>query len=187
MQAKQRDAAPNSRYKHSTIFKIVSRVCGAAIVAGIFVWIPLLFGARIAGAGSALLFSCLLLTASVWDICKRIIPDSLCVLIALTGLLTFAPAKLLGVLLSLPLLIAALIKEGGMGGGDIKLTAACGFVLGLPLGCAGLVMGLTAAVLWHLAAKAAQKLNHHPKPAVRTALPLAPFLSIGFVAAIIIL
>ena len=135
----------------------------------------------------AVLFSCLLLAVSVWDLRKRIIPDSLCILIALTGLLTFAPVKLLGILLGLPLLIAALIKEGGVGGGDIKLTAASGFVLGLPLGCAGLVLGLTAAVLWHLAIKVRRSLQAKSQPAAaRTALPLAPFLSIGFIAATII-
>lgn len=139
------------------------------------------------GIASAVLFSCLLLAASVWDIRKRIIPDSLCALIALTGLLTFAPGKLLGILLGLPLLIAALIKEDGMGGGDIKLTAACGFVLGLPTGCAGLMLGLTTAVLWHIAAKAWCKLQSKSKPAAaQIALPLAPFLSTGFIAATII-
>lgn len=64
---------------------------------------------------SAVLFFCLWAIASVWDIRKQIILDSLCVLIALTGLLTFYPAKLFGILLCLPFLIAALIKEGGMG------------------------------------------------------------------------
>lgn len=135
----------------------------------------------------AALFSCLLLAASLWDVRKRIIPDSLCVLIALTGLLTFTPGRLAGILLCLPLFIAALWKEGGMGGGDVKLTAACGFVLGLPAGCAGLILGLTAVLVRHVGLKAIRKLKRMPiKPAKASALPLAPFLSLGFIAVEII-
>ena len=78
----------------------------------------------------AVLFFCLLLAASVWDLRKRIIPDSICLLIALTGLIDFSPVNLLGVLAALPLLLAALYKPEGIGGGDIKLTAAAGMVLG---------------------------------------------------------
>lgn len=105
------------------------------------------------------LFFCLLLAASVWDLRKRIIPDSICVAIVAVGLLTFSHSKLAGTLIGLPLLIAALTKEGGMGGGDIKLTAACGFVLGLPAGCAGLILGLTVVLAWQAVTIAARKLK----------------------------
>lgn len=77
------------------------------------------------------LFSCLLIVASVWDIRKRIIPDTICIAIAVVDLFNFYSCKLLGVLITLPFLIAALIKEGSMGGGDIKLLAVSGFALGL--------------------------------------------------------
>ncbi len=133
----------------------------------------------------AVLFCALLLAASVWDMRKRIIPDTLNALIFCTGLLTFTPIKLAGVLLGLPLLIAALLKEGGMGGGDIKLAAASGFVLGLPLGMVGLILGLSAALLYHLIIiKGIRKLKHIDAPAAKeTLLPLAPFLSLGFLVA----
>ena len=88
----------------------------------------------------AVLFFCLLLAASVWDLRKRIIPDSLCLLIALTGLINFSPVRLWGVLAALPLLIAALIRPECMGGGDIKLTAAAGFVLGFWRGIWGMAL-----------------------------------------------
>lgn len=129
------------------------------------------------------LFFCLLLAASVWDLRKRIIPDSICVTIVAVGLLTFSHSKLAGTLIGLPLLIAALTKEGGMGGGDVKLTAACGFVLGLPVGCAGLIIGLVAALLWYGAAQGIRKLKRIPTQAMKSsALPLAPFLCAGFMA-----
>ena len=83
----------------------------------------------------------------------------------------------------LPLLIAALIRPECMGGGDIKLTAAAGFVLGFWRGIWGMALGLLLAVLYFCAAMLFQKFIHHPLPAMtRAALPLGPFLSIGFAA-----
>ena len=134
----------------------------------------------------AALFCCLLLAASVWDIRKRIVPDTLCVLIFCLGLPTLTPDKLSGVLLALPLLIAALVKEGGMGGGDIKLTAAAGFVMGLPVGTVGLILGLTVVLGYDLLRKGIRKLKKTEAPAAgEHVLPLAPFLSVGFIAAYI--
>lgn len=134
----------------------------------------------------AALFCCLLLAAAVWDIRKRIVPDTLCVLIFCLGLRTLTPDKLSGVLLALPLLIAALVKEGGMGGGDIKLTAAAGFAMGLPAGTAGLILGLTAVLGYDMIRKGIRKLKKTEAPAAgEHVLPLAPFLSAGFIAAYI--
>ena len=138
------------------------------------------------GIAQAALFCCLLLAASVWDLRKRIVPDTLCVLIFCLGLRTLTPDKLSGVLLALPLLIAALVKEGGMGGGDIKLTAAAGFVMGLPAGTVGLILGLTAVLGYDLLRKGIRKLKKTEAPAAgEHVLPLAPFLSAGFIAAYI--
>jgi leader peptidase (prepilin peptidase)/N-methyltransferase len=132
----------------------------------------------------AALFCILLSVASAWDIRKRIVPDTLNALILCAGLLTFSPVKLAGLLLGLPLLVAALLKEGGMGGGDVKLTAASGFVLGLPMGTAGLILGLSAALLYHLMLRGIRKRKKLEAPAAKdTLLPLAPFLSAGFLAA----
>ncbi len=141
--------------------------------------------AELAGSvAQAALFSILLSVASLWDIRKRIVPDALNALILCVGLLTFTPVKLFGILLGLPLLIAALLKEGGMGGGDIKLSAAAGFVLGLPVGTVGLILGLSAVLLYHLTAQVIRKLKRINVPAASAnALPLVPFLSAGFLAA----
>lgn len=134
----------------------------------------------------AALFFALLLAASAFDLHSRIIPNTVCLLIAGAGLLSFSPARLLGVLAALPLLIAAMGKQGGMGGGDIKLTAAAGLVLGLGGGIAGLTAGLALAILFYGAMKLFAKLRGNPRP-VSKALPLAPFLSIGFAAAYIVI
>ena len=131
----------------------------------------------------AVLFFCLLLAASVWDLRKRIIPDSLCLLIALTGLINFSPVRLWGVLAALPLLIAALCKPEGIGGGDIKLTAAAGRVLGFGGCTAGLLLGLTASLFFYLINQLIRRLRKlEPQKASQASLPMAPFLSLGFLA-----
>jgi len=124
------------------------------------------------------IFIALLLSASIVDIQKRIIPDTYCLYIALTGFICFEPVKLFGVLSALPLLIAALLW-GGMGGGDIKLMAASGIVLGFTGGIAAMVIGLTAMLLFYAVYAMAQKLRGRECP---KAYPLAPFLSTGCIA-----
>ena len=84
----------------------------------------------------------LLAVASVSDIRMRVIPDTVCVLAALTGLIGSSPVRLSGALAALPLLIPAMIKQGCIGGGDVKLTAAAGLALGFWGGMAGLIIGL---------------------------------------------
>ena len=123
------------------------------------------------------IFIALLLTASVIDIKKRIIPDTICLFIAFTGLICFEPVKLFGVLAAMPLLLAALVW-GGLGGGDIKLMAASGIVLGFTGSIAAMLIGLTAMLLFMFPC-------HSPKIAREEcpkAYPLAPFLSIGCIA-----
>lgn len=129
----------------------------------------------------ALLFLTALAAASVADCRRRTIPDFLCLLTAAAGLISFSPAQLLGGLAALPLLTAAIIQPESMGGGDIKLTAAAGFVLGFWRGLWGLALGLLLAALYFCAVTLFKKLIHHPSSEMaRTALPLGPFLSIGF-------
>lgn len=125
------------------------------------------------------IFFALLFLASVFDIRKRMIPDTFCLLIALTGLIGFEPVKLLGILTALPLLLAALVW-GGMGGGDIKLTAASGIVLGFQRGMAAMVIGLTALLLFYFIYSIVQRLRGRER---QKAFPLAPFLSVGCIAA----
>ncbi|XBX04754.1 A24 family peptidase [Enterocloster clostridioformis] len=126
----------------------------------------------------AIVFILLLLAASVLDIKKRMVPDALCVIIALTAALSFQPQKLWGILVSLPFLLAAVFC-GGMGGGDIKLMAATGIVLGLPSGILATVLGLSLVLAYSII------LNLCRKTRV-TAVPLVPFLSVGCVAGYLI-
>jgi leader peptidase (prepilin peptidase)/N-methyltransferase len=124
-------------------------------------------------------FIALLLTASVFDIRRRIIPNSISLGIALTGLLAFEPMKLAGLLAAALFLLAGLLF-GGMDGGDIKLMAAAGLVLGFSKSMAATVLGLTALLVFHGGKHIIQKLRGRTAP---KAYPLAPFLSLGCIAA----
>lgn len=128
-----------------------------------------------------MLFSALLLTAAVCDIRKREIPDWIPLFMFLTGILRIKPSDvLLGLAFTgLPYLLAAVLpskKEGfPIGGGDIKIMTACGFVLGV---WGGVVQSIVALALTLLAGigiciyRRDKKLNS-------ITLPLAPFFCAG--------
>ena len=99
-------------------------------------------------AVQAVFFFSLLIAVSAWDLRYRIIPDRFQAGIALLSFLNFAPGQLLGALGAVPYLIVALFckREGGMGGGDIKLAGATGLVLGLPASLTASCLGLTGFV-----------------------------------------
>lgn len=125
------------------------------------------------------LFSSLLLAASYTDIKKREIPDTVCVFLVLIGFLKFSYPNLLGIFIALPFLIAAMLKEKSIGGGDIKLTAAVGFVLGFWKGIYGLIIGLTLLILFYIILSISSIIRKK-QVAKNLSMPLAPFLGIGF-------
>lgn len=124
------------------------------------------------------LFLCLLLAASVSDLRFRRIPDRLQAAIAGLTFLCFSPVNLPGLFGALPYLVIALFFEGmdGMGGGDIKLAAATGVVLGLPASLTASVIGLGGFVLYGGGYTMVKRLHGQKK---KTAFPVGPFLSFG--------
>lgn len=88
-----------------------------------------------------ILFFLFLFLAAVSDLKSRNIPDWMPCLIAVSGLLPPGQLHIAGLLVCLPLFIAG-ITAGGIGGGDIKLTAACGVVLGFDRAFTGLFLAL---------------------------------------------
>ncbi|AGA68835.1 type IV leader peptidase [Desulfitobacterium dichloroeliminans LMG P-21439] len=125
------------------------------------------------------LFTALLVAASVSDIRKQLIPDCVCIGIALTGLLTLTPEKLLG-LVTAVLLFGIALRLGGLDGGDIKYTAAVGLVLGLHKSMAGIILGFTAMLIFHAIYTLIQKARGGD---IRKSYPLAPFFSLGCLTA----
>lgn len=97
-------------------------------------------------------FALLLLLAGYIDANTKEIPDELCALIFLISLISPEPAQsLIGMLLvSVPLWIFGTVIPGSVGGGDVKLIAACGAVLG-PAGIvSGTMLSLTAYLIFLL-------------------------------------
>lgn len=125
----------------------------------------------------AVFFLALLLLAAVIDVRTRRIPDRFNVFIALTALLKFQLGNLFGILAALPFLCAAMTC-GGMGGGDIKLMAACGLVLGFRYGFLAQVVGLSVMLFFYAVYYVIQRGRGRR---IETSLPLAPFLMAGCV------
>lgn len=127
------------------------------------------------------LFALLLVLAAVWDIRKREIPDAISLLIMITGLLAIDTWDALSglVMTGLPYFLAAILihRDDGfsIGGGDIKLMAACGFVLGAPLGAMQSIISLVLAMIAGLCIR----LSSESKKLNSIALPLAPFFCVG--------
>ena len=115
-----------------------------------------------------------ILWAAVMDYRKRIIPDWTWIAILLIGaasafLLPY-PAlleRIVGFLLPGLCLFFLAAKSEGVGGGDIKLTAAMGFCFGLYSLAVILFIALLPACIYAKATK-------------QKSVPLAVFLSIGF-------
>lgn len=95
----------------------------------------------------------ILLVISIIDFKIKIIPNQLNVLLFISGIwsgfvfqeVTFL-SRFLGVFsVSIPMFILAILCSGGLGGGDVKLMAASGVLLGIKwnifAACAGLLLG----------------------------------------------
>jgi len=115
-----------------------------------------------------------LVWAAITDFRKRIIPDWTWIAILLIGgtsafLLPYPTLleRIAGFLLPGLCLFLLAVKYGGVGGGDIKLTAAMGFCFGLYSLAAILFFALIPAYIYAKATK-------------QKSVPLAVFLGIGF-------
>lgn len=125
-----------------------------------------------------IIFMQILLYASVSDIQTHEVKDFVSVLIFITGFigvtLTDIPVMLLGgLIIGGMLLICAMVSGNRLGGADVKLSAACAFLLGFSKSVAGLIIGLIVSVIANLIIKKQKKTKNQP-------FPLVPYLSIGF-------
>lgn len=114
-----------------------------------------------------------LLWAAVTDYQKRIIPDWTWIALVLIGLASVfllpAPAlyeRIAGLFLPGLCLLLLAVRYGGIGGGDIKLTAATGFCFGLNALALILFFALIPACIYAAATR-------------QQSIPLAVFLCIG--------
>lgn len=122
-------------------------------------------------AYGSILIGMLLLYASIYDYETHLVPDYVHIVLLLAGVICSRPIPgLIGMLLvPFPFFIAALLKEDSIGGADIKLMGACGYLLGLRLGYAALLIGLSLAVL-------VRNARHKPR---EEPFALVPYLTVG--------
>ncbi len=126
----------------------------------------------------AVLFLAFLFVIALYDLRFREIPDGLQAALAATALLCFLPLNLLGVFGALPYLVIALFFGGmdGMGGGDIKLAAATGIVLGLSASLTASMIGLGSFVLYTTIDTVVRRLHGNTE---KIGYPVGPFLALG--------
>lgn len=124
------------------------------------------------------IFSQLLIVAGYIDHRIQMIPDTICVLTAFSGLILFSPlSSLCGAAVLFVLLMGCRLTLGGIGGGDIKLFTACGVVLGL-------IGGLISVLLSYLFFCVTSLLLHR-KWSGR--YPLAPYIAAGSIITYLII
>lgn len=116
--------------------------------------------------------------AAVDDLRTRTVSDIVCIVIALAGLITISPASLLGALLAmLPFYLCA--GFGLMGGGDWRLAAAVGFVLGVGRVLTGFLFMSVALLLASLVMRTFPTLRQ----SAAKKQPLVPYFAVAFIPA----
>ena len=126
-----------------------------------------------------LLFAALLVHAAYTDIKWRQIDNRVWIGIIIVSIIE-ADGSLSGAILTaLPFFMPAVIKQGSIGGGDVKLMFACGSVLGVWGGLAQTIIGLSAAAVFSISIIGW-------KACKETTIPLAPFLCAGGIVSYII-
>ena len=139
--------------------------------------IMLCFFGVAATAVQGILFSIILAYSSYEDIKTRECDDYLHLMIVIAALIGADLANLPEMIVSAAfggtvMLIAHRFAKDKMGGADIKLVAACSFLLGMNRGILGLLVGMMIAVLVNVFKKDRKK-----------GFPMIPYLAAGYLAA----
>ena len=126
----------------------------------------------------ALVFCGCLMGASIYDVRHRLVDDRVCVALVLAGLITISPASFLGALLAmLPFYLCA--GFGLMGGGDWRLAAAAGFVLGVGRVLTGFLFMAAALLL----AVVVMRVFPALRQSAAKKQPLVPYFAVAFIPA----
>lgn len=126
------------------------------------------------------LFTSALIVLSFIDYREQIIPNKVCLFILMLGIFAtlydyknYKEHLIGGLCISLILLIIFLVTVGrAMGGGDVKLMAVCGLLVGWKYVTLGFVLGCILASIVHLIIMAASKDK-------KSKLAFGPYLSAG--------
>ena len=157
------------------------------LVAGLLWVAPLLLGQPAPQAAISAMFTTALLVIAVTDFEHMIVPDSMIITIAALSIPGFImridPSwldRLIGALGAgaffylLAVLSEKILKKEGLGGGDIKLAAAAGLVLGWQLSALAIGLGAVVALVMIVLMKVfSRDLNEEKQ------IPFAPALSVA--------
>ena len=129
-----------------------------------------------------ILFSSLLLIAAVCDLRNREIPNSISLGMLAVGMIGITPLSflysLLGLIIAaLPYFAVDIVSKRNrfpIGGGDIKLMAGCGFVLGVGGGILQNLIALPIAIIYGMVITVIEKIKFNEE-----SIPLAPFICVG--------
>ncbi len=111
----------------------------------------------------------LCLVGSIFDIKKRIVPDTLNLLISMLFMLNFKVINMFGLIVPIIILIIA-IKYGGIGGGDVKFILAISLILGFYKSIVVVILGLITMLIFYIILKMV-------KGKCVKSFPLIPFFS----------
>lgn len=158
--------------------KICTVLCFLAIAVLMAVTLYCFFGFA-ATTIRGIILTLALLFSSYQDIKTRECDDYLHLMIAVAAFigkeLTSIPNMFLSVMFVTGVMImAVLVTNSDIGGADIKMAAACAFLLGLKRGVIGLTVGLILAVTVNLIKNRKKK---------KTGFPMIPYLATGFMMA----
>ncbi len=161
------------------------------LVAILFLSVYRKFGLSVDGLLASILV-CLLVIASFIDLNLMLIPNSINLLIAITGIcymLIGGMASLKegifgfiiggGSLYLMGWIALRLLKKEGMGGGDIKLAAACGLYLGFIKTIYALMLAVYSAGIILIVMLVLKKIKKDQ------CVPFGPFLSAGVIAVVL--
>jgi prepilin signal peptidase PulO-like enzyme (type II secretory pathway) len=145
----------------------------------IFVFVPLAIGALSLAAIFWIIVFELLLLMSLIDIALGIIPDEICVMLAVLGILLAinnnAESRLIGAVAAGAFfgLLILITKGKGMGMGDLKLSIPLGLLFGWPNITLVLMFSFLTGAIAGLASIAFQKNT------MKGTIPFGPFLALG--------
>ena len=133
------------------------------------------------------LFLGALIVMTFIDIDTMTIPDSIHIVILIIGIvLAFVSdmpllERIIGFFsVSFILFLASVLSKGGIGGGDIKLMAVSGFVLGYKLVIVGFFIGAVLASIFGIVISKGKREN------LKRKIPLGPFLAVGMTVSIFV-
>ena len=158
------------KWQKSSIINLYLTVIAASVI----FW---RYGIVMTGIKGLILFL-ILLYASNSDLRTREVSDVAPLMIAITALIGITtsniPWMILGaVCITVPQVIIATLKPNCYGGADIKIMAACSFLLGFGKGVFALILGLMLAIICTVVISKIKHMN------VNESFAFVPYLAVG--------